>query len=138
MSDTDDEMMTRLEAVTDANSFLAFVHALVADRESAVQRQKAQPSTPWGPDAGGWENTRIETYLEAAAAWAEDTDFGASQGLNASNPWRLFAQFLSVGKIYEYVLVRNWPIADGLHDGRERRLFEVNRKSPGPVAMGGF
>jgi hypothetical protein len=101
MSATDDEMMTRLEAVTDANSFLAFVHALVADRESAVQREKAQPSSAWGRDAGGWENTRIETYLEAAAAWAESTDFGVSQGLDANNLWRRFAQFLSVGKIYE-------------------------------------
>jgi hypothetical protein len=101
MSDTDNEMMTRLEAVTDAASFLAFVHALVADRESAVQREGAQPNSPWGPDAGGWENTRIETYLEAAAAWAESTDFGVSQGLNANNLWRRFAQFLSAGKVYE-------------------------------------
>jgi hypothetical protein len=101
MSDTDDEMITRLEAVTDANSFLVFVDALVADRESAVQRERARPSSPWGPDAGGWENTRIETYLEAAAAWAKDTDFGVSQGLNANNLWRRFAQFLSAGKGYE-------------------------------------
>ena len=101
MSDTDNELITRLEAVTDANSFLAFVRALVADRESAVQRERAQPSSGWGPDAGGWENTKIETYLEAAAAWAESTDFGVSQGLNANNLWRRFAQFLSVGKSYE-------------------------------------
>ncbi|WP_315729102.1 hypothetical protein [Bradyrhizobium sp. SZCCHNS2015] len=101
MSSTDDELMTRLEAVTDANSFLAFVHALIADRESAVQLEKAHPSSPWGPDAGGWENVRIETYLEAAAAWAESTDFGVSQGGAANNLWRRFAEFLFVGKIYE-------------------------------------
>ena len=101
MRDTDNEMITRLKAVTDANSFLAFVHALVADRESAVQREKAQPSSPYGPDAGGWESTRIETYLEAAAAWAESTDFGVSQGLDANNLWRRFAQFLNAGKVYE-------------------------------------
>jgi hypothetical protein len=58
MWDTDNELITKLEAVTDANSFLAFVRALVADRESAVQRERAQPSSAWGPDAGGWENTR--------------------------------------------------------------------------------
>ena len=85
MWDTDNELISRLESVTDANSFLAFVRALVADRESAVQRERAQPSSPWGPDAGGRENTQIETYLEAAAAWAESTDFGVSQGLNANN-----------------------------------------------------
>jgi hypothetical protein len=101
MTETDNEMIARLEAVTDANSFLAFVHALVADRESAVQRERTQPSSPWGPDAGGWENTRIETYLEAAASWAESTDFGVSQGLDANNLWLRFATFLRVGKIYE-------------------------------------
>ncbi len=51
-------------------------------------------------DAGGWENIRIETYLEAAAAWAKSTDFGVSQGLNENNFWRRFAPFLSVGKSY--------------------------------------
>jgi hypothetical protein len=97
----DDALMTTLAAVTDAESFLAFVRALVADRESAVQRERAQPSSPYGPDAGGWENVRIEAYLEAAAAWAESTDFGVSQGLNPDNLWSRFANFLYVGKIYE-------------------------------------
>ncbi|WP_257169097.1 hypothetical protein [Bradyrhizobium sp. SRS-191] len=93
--------MMKLEAVTDASSFLAFVSALVADREAAVQREKAEPSSTWEPDAGGWENIRIETYLEAAAAWAESTDFGVDQGLAANNLWRRFAEFLSAGKSYE-------------------------------------
>ncbi|MGY3451338.1 DUF7660 family protein [Bradyrhizobium sp. USDA 4353] len=101
MSDANDELIARWEAVTDANSFLAFVHALVADRVSAVESEKVQPSSPWGPDAGGWENTRIETYLEAAAAWAASTDFGIAQGIAADNLWRRFAQFLFIGKIYE-------------------------------------
>ncbi|NPU12642.1 MULTISPECIES: hypothetical protein [Bradyrhizobium] len=91
----------KLEAVTDASSLLAFVHALVADRESAMKREKAEPTSPWGPDAGGWENIRIETYLEAAAAWAEATDFGVEQGLAANNLWRRFADFLIAGKNYE-------------------------------------
>jgi len=95
------ELMATLETVTDAESFLAFVRALVADRESAVLLEKAQPSSPHGPDAGGWENIQIETYLEAATAWAESSDFGVSQGLNPDNLWRRFAHFLYVGKIYE-------------------------------------
>ena len=96
-----DELMTTLAAVTDAKSLLAFICALVADRESAVQREKEQPSSPYGPDAGGWENVRIESYLEAATRWAESTDFGVSQGLNPDNLWSRFAHFLYVGKIYE-------------------------------------
>lgn len=101
MSDPEDEMMMRLEAVADANSFLEFVNALVVDREAAVRSERAQPSSPWGPDAGGWENTRIETYLESAAAWAKSTNFGVLSGLDEKNLWRRFAQFLCVGKSYE-------------------------------------
>jgi hypothetical protein len=96
-----DELMAKLEAVTDAESFLAFVHALIADRESAVQAERARPSSPYGPDAGGWENTRIESYLESAAAWAKDANFGVSRGLEPDNLWRRFAGFLYAGKIYE-------------------------------------
>lgn len=58
-------------------------------------------SSPYGPDAGGWENISIESFLEAALAWAESTNFGASQGLSDSNLWQKFAVFLYVGKIYE-------------------------------------
>ena len=97
----DDEVLARLREVTDAKSFLAFVRAVVADRETAVRLERAHPSPPCGPDAGGWENVRIETYLEACAAWAESTDFGVSQGLDPNDLWRRFAQFLAVGKIYE-------------------------------------
>jgi hypothetical protein len=96
-----DELITKLQAVSDPGSFLAFVHALVADRESAVKREAAQLSSPYGPDAGGWENVRIESYLEAAVAWAEDSDFGLRQGFTPNDPWSQFAHFLYAGKIYE-------------------------------------
>jgi hypothetical protein len=45
-----------LEAVTDEATFLAFAHALAADRRG---------------DAEHWENYSIEGFLEAASAWAE-------------------------------------------------------------------
>jgi hypothetical protein len=61
----DNEMLARLLEVRDAKSFLAFVHALIADRETAVRLESVQPGPPYGADAGGWENVRIETYLEA-------------------------------------------------------------------------
>ena len=47
------------------------------------------------------QNITIEPFLEAACAWAEDTDFGARQDLSGASPWKKFAVFLYCGKIYE-------------------------------------
>jgi hypothetical protein len=93
-----DDMLTN---VSDEKSFLKFVEALISDRTRAAEAEKENPSGPWGPDAGGWENNSIETFLESAVAWAADSNFGLNQGLTASNPWRQFAAFLIAGKIYE-------------------------------------
>ena len=88
-------------AVHDRESFFAFVAALMADRRASVAAERVAPSSPYGPDAGGWENVSIEDYLEAALAWAESTGMGESQGLPAEPTWRAFATFLYCGKIYE-------------------------------------
>jgi hypothetical protein len=87
--------------VCDQSSFLAFVRALVADREDEVAKERAKPSSPYGPGANGWENGTIEAFLDAAASWAEASEFGKKQGLPEGNPWRQFAIFLYCGKIYE-------------------------------------
>lgn len=85
-----------LEHVVDRETFLAFVNALVADREDEVAKEKVTPSSPYGPGANGWENTTIDSYLDACASWAED-----SEGLPSNPSWRAFAQFLYSGKFYE-------------------------------------
>jgi len=90
-----------LERVDSSETFLDFARALIADRARAVAQESLTPSSPHGADAGGWENTRIETFLEAAIAWAEGSAFGQKQGLARSNPWKQFAHFLYAGKIYE-------------------------------------
>lgn len=90
-----------LARVNSEESLLAFVAALAKDRRDAVAAEKGHPSNPYGRDAGGWENTSIENFLEAAASWAEDTNFGLTQGLRPDNPWKRFAVFLYLGKIYE-------------------------------------
>ena len=91
--------------VHDRETFLAFVRALVADREAAVEAEERNPTDPrvlgLVPDAGGWYNFRIESYLSASLAWAEDTDMGITQGLPSEPTWRAFAVFLLCGKIYE-------------------------------------
>jgi hypothetical protein len=90
-----------LVAVRDRESFFAFVEALAADRRAAVAAERVKPSSPYGPDAGGWENSTIEDFLWAALRWAESTGMGERQGLPAEPTWRAFAEFLYCGKIYE-------------------------------------
>ena len=94
------------EKVEDEESFLIFVRELVKDRENAVRSEKRNPSSPYGPDAGGWENTSIESYLESAVAWAEDSQFGRRMAfpeyeLKDVSQWRRFAAFLMAGRVYE-------------------------------------
>jgi hypothetical protein len=96
-----DTLLDLLERVDGPDSFLEFARELIADREWAVAAEARTPSSPYGPDAGGWENPTIEGFLEAAVAWATDSRFGESHGLADANPWRLFAQFLAAGKVYE-------------------------------------
>jgi len=95
------ELHELLNNVTDQASFLKFVSACAADRRAAVEKERLQSAPPLGPDAGGWENDRIDTFLHAALRWAEDSNMGQSQGLPAGPSWRAFAVFLYCGKIYE-------------------------------------
>jgi hypothetical protein len=90
-----------LEAVNDPKSFLAFVRELTADREDEVKKERVQPSSPYSPGVNGWENGTIEAFLEAAVAWADDTDFCECNVLSAGNLWYKFARFLHAGKTYE-------------------------------------
>jgi hypothetical protein len=68
MSSTE-QLSQLLGCVSDEKSFLRFVEALIADGKSSARAQKENPASPWGSDAGGWENTSID-FLEAATAWA--------------------------------------------------------------------
>lgn len=95
------ELHEQLERVTDQESFVVFVRALAQDRVTATESEAKNPAPPYGADAGGWENKSIEAFLEAALAWAEDSNFGATQGLTTASLWRKFAMFLYCGKIYE-------------------------------------
>jgi hypothetical protein len=91
-----------LNEVSDERSLLKFVKALIDDRVQSLKQEKETPSSPCGPDAGGWENITIEGFLEAAATWAEETNFGITQESSlVFNPWRRFAVFLYCGKIFE-------------------------------------
>jgi hypothetical protein len=80
------QLHEKLEAVADEATFLEFVRALANDRRAAGKT---------------WENDSIEDFLEAAGSWADDSGFGARQGLSVASPWKKFAAFLYCGKISE-------------------------------------
>ena len=90
----DKEIHELLSEVSDEKSFLEFVSVLVDDCE----RESKQISAI---DPEGWNGLSAEGFLEAALAWAKDTEIGATQGLEDASPWRKFATFLYCGKIYE-------------------------------------
>ena len=88
------------DSVVDCESFLVFVRALIADRRASLAAEQSSPSSPYGPDAGGWENITIESFLFAALRWAE----GRTEFNDLASPeilWRGFARFLIMGKLYE-------------------------------------
>lgn len=76
--------------------FLDFIWALTEDRRASVEAKKRNPSNPYDPDAGDWENITIETFFEAALAWAADSSL-----LPEEASWKSFAELLYLGKIYE-------------------------------------
>lgn len=97
----EDAVDVALEKVVDEWTFVEFLIALAADREDAVAKEQKHPSSPWGPGHGGWENRTIEAFLEAAAAWAMDSDGAPYLPPKATNPWRRCADILAAAKIYE-------------------------------------
>ena len=92
------ELHKILEEVNDETSFLIFVDALCKNRQIAVIEQQKDDCFY---NHHGWENDTIESFLEAAKAWAIDSKFGTNQGLSDSSPWKKCAAFLYSGKIYE-------------------------------------
>jgi hypothetical protein len=84
-----------LGQVKDRGSFLAFVIALVEERELAEKMEREEPEKYRFSGALGWENGSISSFLSAALACVED----GSHLEEAS--WRGFAEFLYCGKIYE-------------------------------------
>jgi len=100
MSHDENELWEVLQSVHDEESFLQFLLALRDDREASIEREKVNPSPPFGPEAGGWENTTIEVFCDAAVAWARSSAHG-TRYKRPDNPWRRCADILYAGKIYE-------------------------------------
>lgn len=103
MSKADNELFSAVKSVRDEETFLEFLITLRDHREASVAQEKESPSSPYCADAGGWENTTIERFLDAAVSWAR----ASSKGLPLtgyelpSNPWRRFADILYAAIGYE-------------------------------------
>ncbi len=98
-----DNLDDLLGSVCDEQSFRRFLFALAADREDSSSKEAVRPSSPYGPDANGWENTTIDCFLYAAVEWARASENGLPlAGYHPpSNPWRRCAEILYAGKSYE-------------------------------------
>ncbi len=95
------DLDTLVEEVCDEFTFIIFLSALAADREDEVIKEKDKPSSPYSPGANGWENGTIETYLEAAVAWAKTSNNDMTLYRLSENPWQRVAKILFAGKYYE-------------------------------------
>jgi hypothetical protein len=89
-----------LDNVTDRESFIAFVRALVAERELAEELERERPEYYRHGVALGWQNSTISSYLSAALAQIEDAGRTPTEMPEVAS-WRAFAEFLYMGKIYE-------------------------------------
>jgi hypothetical protein len=103
MSQSKDQLSDALKSVHDEESFLQFLLALRDDREASLAQEKISPSSPYGPDARGWENTTIERFFDAAVVWARASKNGLPIPgyMPSSNPWRRCAEILCAAIGYE-------------------------------------
>ena len=101
MEQDKDELFQVLQSVRDEETFLQFLLALRDDREASIAQEKTAPSSPYGSDAGGWENTTIERFFDTAVRWARDSVNGNPFYNIPDNPWRRCADILFAAKGYE-------------------------------------
>jgi hypothetical protein len=87
-----------LDEVVDRDTFIAFVKALASEREAAERLEKAQPTRYCLGGAHDWQNADIASFLYAALAYFEDKPLLKPE---KTPSWRMFADFLYCGKIYE-------------------------------------
>lgn len=97
-----------LNAVNDEESFLAFASALAQERSEVEEYEVAHSSDPYLhlQTIRDWQNSTIASFLDGANAWALAMRFGredplGKKGQFQENPWKMFANYLFAGKVYE-------------------------------------
>ncbi|HMV82750.1 MAG TPA: hypothetical protein PLD20_03395 [Blastocatellia bacterium] len=92
---TPEEMLDR---VCDKDSFIAFVQALAGEREDAEKIEKENQDIYFVDGAHNWKNADIASFLHAALGYFDERPFHKAE---QEPSWKMFAEFLYVGKIYE-------------------------------------
>jgi hypothetical protein len=91
------ELHELVAGVDSKETFLTFVAALTADWDASRVSELSSPSSPYGPNALGWENANLGEFLEALKSWSEDM----GDRIPENPSWQIFAQMLMAAKIYE-------------------------------------
>lgn len=81
----------------DRKALIAFIREMQTDLDSSPRAEQVSASSPDGPEAGGWENSDLPSFLDAMASWIEDM----GDRLPTSPTWETFYDILSAAKIYE-------------------------------------
>lgn len=87
-----------LDQVTDRDSFIAFVTALAQEREKAEQLEREEPVRYQLGGAYDWQNGDIASFLQAALQYFKPGMFRQPE---ETPSWKMMADFLYFGKIYE-------------------------------------
>ena len=88
--------------VDSKESFLLFVQALAEDAKRAAAEPELTADGKINLSPGGWENGKVESFLEAMSAWASDnSSFTGQPMVSGQASWSAFAQMLHAGKFYE-------------------------------------
>jgi hypothetical protein len=95
------DLISAAEKVADEQAFIRLLQLMALDWSDERQKELVKPLSPYSAGANGWESGSIGQFLEAAAAWAEDTSSTANSGLQLSDAWRRAAMIILAGAYYE-------------------------------------
>ena len=129
----------QLEMVHDRDSFIAFVEAMAAEREDAEHIERTEPEQHEFVGALDWQNGTISMFLDATLGYFVPSPYKQPE---STPSWKMFAEFLYYGKIYELASLQvrrriGWIIVgeghsrqDGTPGYRFGRQADVTRRDP--------
>lgn len=92
------ELEELLDRVVDRESFVVFVRTMAAESETAAEMVAASPDKYRYASALGWENTTISDFLYCSLLYFDSSPLRCPETVPS---WRMFAEFLYFGKIWE-------------------------------------
>nr|WKF61891.1 hypothetical protein HUO10_006423 [Paraburkholderia busanensis] len=95
------KLKSALDRVCDEKTFVEFLSQLSVDRMKEEEIEATTPSSPYSSGVLGWQNGSIDSFLDAASRWAEESRDGLQLYAVPDNPWKRAADILMMGKLYE-------------------------------------